>query len=153
AEREMLELNQFLERRVNERTAELSASEARFSAAFQNSPIIISIARASDGQYVLVNDAFVNWSGYSRNEILGRTAHELGLWENQEDRQHFWAGLRQTGFIHKQEWRLRNRAGKGLDMLVSCELIHLNHVPHILGMAVDITDRKQVEADLRASET
>src|SRR5262249_43260942 len=38
----------------------LAESEARFSAAFHASPIIISIARVSDGHYVLVNDAFVN---------------------------------------------------------------------------------------------
>jgi PAS domain S-box-containing protein len=130
----------------------LAESEARFSAAFQASPIIISIARVSDGQYVLVNDAFVNWSGYSRAEILSRNAEELGLWEAQEDRQDFWTGLRQTGSIREREWRFRNRAGRHFDMLVACELIHLNHVPHILGMAHDITERKQTEAELRASE-
>jgi len=132
--------------------AALAESEARFSAAFQASPIIISISKVSDGRYVLVNDAFVNWTGYARAEILGRNALELGLWADQEDRRDFWAGLRQTGSVREQEWRFRNRAGRVFIMLVSCELIHLNHVPHILGMAHDITQRKQTEAELRASE-
>src|SRR5438093_1130217 len=132
--------------------AALAESEARFSAAFQASPIIISISKVSDGRYVLVNDAFVNWTGYARTEILGRNALELGLWGDQEDRRDFWAGLRQTGSVREQEWRFRNRAGRVFIMLVSCELIHLNHVPHILGMAHDITERKQTEAELRASE-
>jgi len=130
----------------------LAESEARFSAAFQASPILISVSRVSDGQYVLVNDAFVNWSGYSRDEILGRNAQELALWEDQEDRQDFWAGLRGTGSVREREWRFRNRAGRHFVMLVSCELIHLNHVPHILGMAHDITERKHAEEVQRASE-
>jgi PAS domain S-box-containing protein len=130
----------------------LVESEARFSAAFQASPIIISISRVSDGQYVLVNDAFVSWSGYSRDEILGRNAQELELWGDQQERQDFWDGLHRTGSIREREWRFRNRAGKNFVMLVSCELIQLNHVPHILGMAHDITERKQAEAVQRASE-
>ena len=52
--------------------AALAESEARFSAAFEASPILIVIARMSDQKYVLVNDAFVNWSGFAREEILGR---------------------------------------------------------------------------------
>ena len=51
--------------------ARLRESEARFSVAFQSSPIFIAILRMSDGRFVLVNDAFVNWAGHSREEILG----------------------------------------------------------------------------------
>jgi len=53
---------------------QLRESEARFSAAFQASPIFIGISQMSNGHFVLVNDAFVGWSGYSRDEILGRSA-------------------------------------------------------------------------------
>jgi PAS domain-containing protein len=49
----------------------LAESEARFSAAFQASPIFIVIAALSDGRFVLVNDAFANWAGYTREELLG----------------------------------------------------------------------------------
>jgi len=48
----------------------LAESEARFSAAFQASPILIGIARMSDEQFVLANDAFLNWAGYTRDEVL-----------------------------------------------------------------------------------
>ncbi|HTL18110.1 MAG TPA: PAS domain S-box protein, partial [Patescibacteria group bacterium] len=130
----------------------LVESEARFSAAFQASPIFIAISRMSDGQFVLVNDAFVNWSGYSRAEILERSALDLGMWEKSEDRLDFWNELRRSGSIRDRECRFLNRAGRLFTMLISAELIQLNHVPHMLGMALDITGRKQVEAELRASE-
>jgi len=132
--------------------AALAESEARFSAAFQASPIFIAIARISDGRFVLVNDAFVNWSGYTRDEILGRNTAELSVWERQEDREAFWADLRRTGSIREQECLFRNRKGRLCTMLLSSEAIQLNHVPHMLAMALDITERKQTEAELRASE-
>ncbi len=132
--------------------AALAESEARFSAAFQASPIFIAIARMTDGRFVLVNDAFVNWTGYSRDEILGRNTTELSVWEHQEDREAFWADLRRTGSIRERECRFRNRKGRSCTMLLSSELIELGRVPHMLAMALDITERKQTEADLRASE-
>jgi PAS domain S-box-containing protein len=130
----------------------LAESEARFSAAFQASPICIALSRMSDGCFVLVNDAFVNWSGYSREEILGRNTLALKTWEKSEDRNAFWTELRDTGSIRELECRLLNRSGRSFTMLVSSEVIQLNHVPHMLSMALDITERKRAEAEVRASE-
>ncbi len=131
----------------------LAESEARFSAVFKASPICIALSRMSDGCFVLVNDAFVSWSGYSREEILGRNTLDLDLWEQPADRAAFWEDLRRSGSIPERECRLRNHAGRLFTMLVSSEVIQLNHVPHMLSMALDITERKHAEAELRASET
>jgi PAS domain S-box-containing protein len=130
----------------------LAESEARFSVAFQASPIFFGIARMSDGQFVLINDAFVTWAGYSREEILGRNTAELTVWERQEDREAYWADLRRTGSIRARECRFRNRSGRLYTMLLSSEVIQLNRVPHMLTLGLDITERKQTEAELRASE-
>ena len=74
--------------------AALAESEARFSAAFQASPIFIAIARVDDGRFVLVNDAFVNWSGYTRAEVLGRNTTELSVWgASPQDREVVLGGL------------------------------------------------------------
>jgi PAS domain S-box-containing protein len=130
----------------------LAESEARFSVAFQASPIFIGIARMSDGRFVLVNDAFSAWSGHSREEILGRNTTELSVWERQEDREAYWADLRRTASIRERECRFRNRNGRLFTMLLSSEVIQLNRVPHMLTLGLDITERKQTEAELRASE-
>src|SRR6185369_5195693 len=152
SERELLELNQSLERRVAERTDELANSEALFRAAFQASPILIVIARMSDQKYVLVNDAFVNWSGCAREELLGRDSSEFGIWESQDERDAVWADLRRDGSIHERECRFRNRRGDSTTMLISFEVIQINHAPHVLAMGLDITGRKQAEAASQASE-
>jgi PAS domain S-box-containing protein len=130
----------------------LAESEARFSAAFQASPIFITISRLSDGRFILVNDSFVSWSGYTLDEILGRNTAELELWQHQEDREVFWTDLRRTGSIRERECCLRNRNGKLFTMLISSKVIQINHVPHVLAMGLDITRRKEAEAELMASE-
>ncbi len=130
----------------------LAESEALFSAAFAASPILIVIARMSDQKYVLVNDAFVNWSGCAREEVLGRDSNEFGIWESQEARDAVWADLRRDGSIHERECRFRNRSGDSTTMLISFEVIQINHAPHVLAMGLDITGRKQAEAASSASE-
>ncbi len=132
--------------------AALAESEARFSAAFQASPILIAIGRLSDERFVLVNDAFANWTGYSHEEILGRNSTEFRIWESREEREAIWTDLRRNGSIRERECRLRNRSGKRYTMLMSFEVIQLNHVPHVLGMALDITERKEAEAEARTGE-
>ncbi len=126
----------------------LAESEMRFSAAFHSSPIITGITRASDGRFVLVNDASLNWSGYSREEVLGRTAIELGIWEDPGERQRFWDDARRSGSIRERECRLRNRHGSVSTMLASGAVIEINGEDHLLVMMVDISQRKQAEAEL-----
>jgi PAS domain S-box-containing protein len=129
--------------------ARLRESEARFSAAFHSSPIITAISRASDAKFVLANDAFLNWLGYNRDEVLGRTAIELGVWEDPAERQRFWNEVRSAGSIRARECRLRNRHGKASTMLASGVIIEFNGVDHLLAMMLDISQRKQAEAELR----
>jgi PAS domain S-box-containing protein len=130
----------------------LAESEALFSAAFEASPILIVIARMSDQKYVLVNDAFVNWSGCVREELLGRDSNEFGIWESQDERDAVWTDLRRDGSIHERECRFRNRRGDATTMLISFEVIQINHAPHVLAMGLDITGRKRAEEASSASE-
>jgi PAS domain S-box-containing protein len=127
--------------------ARLRESEGRFSAAFHASPIITDIFRVSDATFVLVNDAFLNWAGYRRDELLGRTTLELGIWENPAERERFWDDVRLAGSIRERECRLRNRRGKVSTMLASAVIIEINGVDHLLTMMVDISQRKQADAE------
>jgi len=129
--------------------ARLRESEARFSAAFNSGPTVTAISRASDGKFVLANDAFLNWAGYTREEVLGHTANELGIWESKVERQRFWEDVRSTGSVRARECRLRNRHGRVCTMLASGVIVEFDGVDHLLGMMVDISPRKQMEAELQ----
>jgi PAS domain S-box-containing protein len=132
--------------------ARLRESEARFGAAFQASPVFIQILGMSDGAYVLANDAFVNWVGYPREEIIGRSSAEFGMWESLEERDSALNAMRTAGSIRNRECRWRNRQGETLTVLLSAETIKLHDTPHILSFALDITQRKRADEELRASE-
>ena len=128
--------------------ARLRESEARFSAAFRASPVWITISDMN-GHYVLVNEAFLGWTGYRREEVLGRTSADIGAWENLADREIFWEELRRTRSIRERETRVKNRRGDIFTMLLSVDMIEINGAPHVLTMGTDITQRKHAEAELR----
>jgi PAS domain S-box-containing protein len=126
----------------------LRESEARFSAAFYASPIITAIFCASDARFVLVNDAFLDWAGCTREEVLGRNTLDLGFWENPADRERFLNDVRPPGYIRERECRLITRRGRLCTMLASGVIIENNGMDHLLVMMVDISQRKQAEAEL-----
>src|SRR5436190_5769205 len=128
--------------------ARLRESEARFSTAFNYSPIITGICRASDRKFVLVNDAFIEWAGYARDQVVGHTSVELRFWETAEERERMWEDVCRSGTVRGPEWRLRNRHGTVSTMLASGAMIEINGEDHLLVMLVDISQRKQAEAEL-----
>jgi PAS domain S-box len=128
--------------------ARLRESETRFSVAFQASPVFISIFRMSNEKYVLANDALLNWLGCSREEVLGRTTGELGMWENPAERVAVWRDLRVVGSIRQRECRWRNRCGEPATVLVSAETITLDNEPHVLSLVLDISQRKNAELEM-----
>jgi PAS domain S-box-containing protein len=126
----------------------LAESEARFSAAFQASPVYISIFRTSDEKYVLANEALLNWLGCSRDEVLGRSSGELGMWDNLAERDAVWQDLRSIGSIRQRECRWRNRRNELATVLLSAEIITVAHEPHVLSLVLDISQRKNAEVEM-----
>jgi len=124
----------------------LRESEARFGAAFMASPVFMTIARFSDGRYILANEAFLAWTQYRLEEVLGKNSLELCLWADPADREPFWDELHRKRFIRERECRVRNRHGQVITMLLSADIIELNGAPHLLTVGLDITQRKTAEA-------
>src|SRR5690606_35049373 len=58
----------------------LRRSEAKFATAFNAGPILLTMTRLADGRFVEVNESFLNTTGFTRHEVLGRTPFDLNLW-------------------------------------------------------------------------
>jgi PAS domain S-box-containing protein len=132
--------------------AALMASEERFSRAFNLSPLPMHIISLEDTKYIYVNDSFVKATGYSREEMIGKTGDELNLWVSQDERRTVFSQFTKTGRLDNVEIRYRRKNGEIRTSLGSSELITLDGKPCALSVLNDITERKLAEEALRASE-
>jgi two-component system, NarL family, sensor kinase len=130
----------------------LRLSEEKFATAFRNSPSAMAITSLRDGRYVDVNQSFERQLGYTRDEIVGHTAVELGIWVDPKD---FWTSLartRQVKRITGAEANLRTKSGLVLTVQYSAEVIQIGHEFFRLSTGEDITERRRTENALRESE-
>jgi PAS domain S-box-containing protein len=130
----------------------LRESENKFATVFRNSPVALTVVSATDGTFVDVNDAFMRNTGYSRNEVIGKTSDALGLFADHNERKKMLATLREHRVIQGMEVSFRIKNGEIRACLFSSRYIRMSGKPHILSMIEDITRRKAAEAALKERE-
>ncbi len=126
---------------------ELREREEHFSLIFQSNPGAMLLT-TMDGHIVDFNRNFLKITGYQREEVLGRTTAELGLWLSKKKREKKVKEVRELGSIHDYETRIRMKSGELRDILVSIELITQQEDRFLLTMFQDVTERKRAEAQL-----
>ncbi|UZQ56041.1 PAS domain S-box protein [Trichothermofontia sichuanensis B231] len=141
-----------LQQALQQRETALRESEARYAAVFRNSPDPITITSLEDGRWLDVNDSFLRLTGYSREEVIDHTAAELGILVDQEEVAALASQLQTTGKALNQELHWRTKSGEIKVSLVSCEIIQLQGQAYVLGISKEISEIKEVQAALQASE-
>ncbi len=131
----------------------LKKSEEKFSKAFRQSPIILTLTSLKDHRYIDVNETFERVTGWSRDEIIGRTPFDIGLWTRPSERVELTNQLLFEGRLRDVETSFRMKDGSVRIGSGTGELIELNGEPCMLGAATDITERKQAEEALARSES
>lgn len=137
---------------AKQRIAELEQNEARFATILENSPVAIGISRLSDLKLIYVNSAFADLFGYSQDEILKSSTVDLGIWKDLEDRQKFFEIVRNKNKVTGFEMTVRPQQGSEKNILVKGEMVEIDKQPCFVSQVIDITDLKQSEAALQASE-
>lgn len=131
---------------------ELRQSEERFLKLFQANPIPNSVTTLEDGRFLEVNDAFVKDIGYQREEVLGRTVGEVGLWANLDERMPFVKLIKEKGRFRNQKVRFLKKNGKPFNLLWSAEKVEMDGRECLINANVDITDIEKAGKALRESE-
>jgi PAS domain S-box-containing protein len=130
---------------------ELLYSEQLFSNVFYNSPVAITITSRGDGKIVEANKTFLNNMEFTRDEVVGKSIMELGVFYDQGIREKLIGGLLKNGFVSDFECTFRSKTGKISVGLMSMSFIQYKGKPHQLTTVIDITERKKAENELEYS--
>ena len=127
----------------------LGESERKFSKLFHASPVYIAFTALNDGRFLDVNDAFTKVTGFERNEVLGRTSIQIGLWFTPEERSKYVELAQKYGGFHEEEVKFRKKNGDPLYGFWSAEKMELGGKACLISVFVDTTERKKVQEALR----
>lgn len=127
-------------------------SEKKFATVFQDAPALLAISSLKDGRIVDVNKTLVRTLGYKRDELIGHTALELGIWDDLTVRAKILETLAEKGFAKKIEVAIKGKNGQSHACLFSGEYINIDGDRYMLAFGEDITDRKLMEEELKQRE-
>lgn len=126
--------------------AQMTESErVNFAIAFHFNPCAMAIVRLADNRYRDVNQSFERQTGYSRDEVIGRTREEVGLWLDVSDQAAIAADMNAGRPVTSREIRIRTKSGATATALFSADVILFRGEPCILSASVDVTDRMRAE--------
>jgi len=130
----------------------LRLSEERFSKAFNASPNPMTITTIADGRFIDINNSFLNLFGYSRQEVIGRTAMNLNVYSDPAFRTIMIQEVLERGVVHNLDFHFRVKSGEVRAGLLSADIIKLDGERCLLTVVNDITERKQIEKEMARLE-
>ena len=130
----------------------LRQSEERFAKAFHSSPAPLVISDIASGRFIDVNARWVEMLGHDKEEQVGRTSKEVGIWADPRQRDNAIQILLRDGSFKEFPIEFLTKTGQVRSALWSAEVINLQGREVMLSLILDYTERKRVEEALRKSE-
>jgi PAS domain S-box-containing protein len=123
-----------------------------FSKAFHASPAMLAIADMEGrrvGQYIDVNESFLEKTEYSREDVIAKSAADLEVFDKLFANETIINIIASDGYIRDFEMPFTTRSKSIRYAIVSLEPIEVDGMPCMMMVAVDITDRKHAIEELR----
>jgi two-component system, sensor histidine kinase and response regulator len=117
--------------------------------AVSTSPDAALITRLSDGVVVNLNLGFTKLTGFTPEDVIGKSTVEIQLWKNPSERQLMTENLQENGFIDNFEAEFLRKDGSALIGLMSAKVFRVNEISYIISLTRNITDRKMAEEALK----
>jgi PAS domain S-box-containing protein len=137
---------------ISKDLSRLESALQKFNRFFSSNPALMAVTSLPDRHFSEVNDSFLIKLGYSREEVVGKTSQELGLFAQPHENALMEQQLKRDGRFRNHELTVRAKDGRILVGLFSGEVIETQGQKSLLTVMVDITEQKQAEEFLRASE-
>ncbi|GFO68019.1 hypothetical protein GMLC_15980 [Geomonas limicola] len=131
----------------------LRRSEKKFATIFHCAPALVAITTLKEGRIADINDTALGFLGYRREEVVGRTTLQIGLWESTQERERMVQAIEDRGRIHDLEVSFRGKTGESYTGLFSGEFIDIDQDRYLLSMVKDITERKRSELEIERLNT
>jgi len=120
----------------------------KFKAVFEYSPITVALTSLPDGTFAEINQSFIDMFGYSRDEALGKTTVDLGVWLHESDRKNYLQLLQEQGHITNFEAEMCRKGGEAFSALFSGVLLEIAGKPCVLSAVMEITEQKRLQSQL-----
>jgi PAS domain S-box-containing protein len=140
------------EESLRTREAELLASEARFAKIFRHGPFGTMVTTCDRYEYIDVNEQFEELTGYRREELIGHSALDIGIWADPADVASLTSVLRGKECLRDVEFQFRRKNGELRYAQISARTMEVGGRRCVLGMVIDVTAAKEKEQSLRESE-
>jgi two-component system CheB/CheR fusion protein len=157
SEAQLLQSKETLEQRVEERMRELREANQKISQArdlffrlFYSNPSPTSLTELIGGRFIDVNDAYVEFAGLQRDELIDRTSFELGLPLAQENRLQIIERLQKENMLTNIELQVKRASGEMITVLASIQLIMIDQTEALLMSFIDISERVRAEQEVHA---
>ncbi|WP_263831754.1 PAS domain S-box protein [Sulfurospirillum oryzae] len=124
---------------------ELQEREEKFSKLFKLSPAAISITSLERNMYLDVNDSFLYHTGYTYEEVVGKSSAELGIFVNPEERAEFFRRVMEDGYVKDFNYTFRAKNGTIGYAMAYASLITFKGERCLIGHSYDMSERKKIE--------
>lgn len=131
---------------------EIEKRERLFRTIFETSPIAISINELSTGEYLTINPAFSELSGFAESELIGTGMTLSSFIKNFPNIQQTLKELKINDKLNNIQTKVINKNQEELDIYFSSALIDYNNEPCLLSITVDLTEVKKLEDQLRQAQ-
>lgn len=129
-------------------TSEMKIAKDHFEVLFDTSPDAIIITSLSDGSITSINDKFYELSGYTKDELIGKTTLDLNLWTNSEERSEYVSHVHKHGYYFDYETVFQVKNHKLIPSLMSSKVISLNEKLQMVSIIRDISPQKKREMEI-----
>ncbi|EMJ61954.1 PAS domain S-box protein [Leptospira sp. P2653] len=126
---------------------ELRLSKDLFEKLFQLTPAAVSLSDLETGIYRQVNQSYCDLVGYTKEQLIGKSSIELGIWESSIDRENFKGKLEEKDWIGSLEVTIQSSNGIRKHVISGNKVFQLDRKSMLLSLLVDVTDKKIMESE------
>ena len=128
----------------------LERSQALLDQVVAMSPDIIALSDLSNGRFVMVNASFTRLLGYEANEVVGRSAMQLGLWRYPAEREALSQALDAQSTVRDHQVDLVTKDGQTVPLMMSVTRVRYEGQGYALSNSRDMSEATRARLELQA---